>query len=97
MEIRKKHVIGKHDTGKSPYGAQDLAGNASEWVADWYAEGLARADVRNPKGPESGEGKVIRGGGWSDPPERLNSIRRMYASPTTRLDDVGFRCAIDLR
>jgi len=89
--------VGKHESGKSPYGAQDLAGNASEWVADWYAEGLARADVRNPKGPESGEGRVIRGGSWSDPPERLNSIRRMHASPATRLDDVGFRCAMDVR
>jgi formylglycine-generating enzyme len=55
-------AVGKHETGKSPYDAQDLAGNASEWVADWFAESFERGDVRNPKGPETGTGKVIRGG-----------------------------------
>ena len=83
--------------GKSPYGAHDLAGNASEWVADWFAAGFPRGDVRNPKGPENGTAKVIRGGGWYDSPERLNSSRRMHASPGTRADDIGFRCAKDFR
>src|SRR5207245_5047532 len=81
--------VGIHDTGKSPYGVRDLAGNASEWVADWFAENFVRGDVRNPKGPESGKEKVIRGGGWDDPPDRVKSTRRTYASPTTRSDDVG--------
>jgi formylglycine-generating enzyme required for sulfatase activity len=89
--------VGDRDAGKSPYGAQDLAGNASEWVADWFAESFLRGDVRNPKGPESGVGKVIRGGGWYDSPDRINSSRRMYASPGTRSDDVGFRCVKDFR
>jgi formylglycine-generating enzyme required for sulfatase activity len=83
--------------GKSPYGAHDLAGNASEWVSDWFAAGFVRGAVRNPKGPENGTAKVIRGGGWYDPPGRLNSSRRMHASPATRADDLGFRCAKDFR
>ena len=82
--------------GKSAYGAQDLAGNTSEWVSDWFADGFVRSQVRNPKGPDSGTARVIRGGGWYDPPERLNSTLRMHASPETRADDVGFRCAKDL-
>jgi formylglycine-generating enzyme required for sulfatase activity len=89
-------AVSGREAGQSPYGAEDLAGNASEWVADWYAEGFARGDVRNPKGPASGTGKVIRGGGWYDPPDRLKSSRRMYASPDNRAEDVGFRCAADL-
>jgi formylglycine-generating enzyme required for sulfatase activity len=88
--------VGGREAGQSPYGVQDLAGNASEWVADWFAEGFRRRDVRNPKGPESGTGKVIRGGGWYDPADRLSSSRRMYASPINRANDVGFRCAADL-
>jgi formylglycine-generating enzyme required for sulfatase activity len=83
--------------GKSPYAIYDLAGNASEWVSDWFAAGFAHGDVRNPKGPENGTAKVIRGGGWYDPPERLNSSRRTHASPATRADDLGFRCAKDFR
>jgi formylglycine-generating enzyme required for sulfatase activity len=56
-----------------------------------------RGDVRNPKGPEDGKAKVIRGGGWYDPPDRLKSSRRMHANPGHRDDDVGFRCAKDFR
>src|SRR5581483_7438365 len=63
--------IGSHPSGASSAGVQDLAGNASEWVADWYAESFARDDVRNPKGPESGTERVIRGGGWQDGGTRL--------------------------
>jgi formylglycine-generating enzyme required for sulfatase activity len=87
--------VGRREASSSPYGAQDLAGNAAEWVADWFAEGFTRGDVRNPKGPEGGKGKVIRGGGWYDPPDRLKSSWRMHANPDHRDDDVGFRCAKD--
>jgi formylglycine-generating enzyme required for sulfatase activity len=89
--------VGKHSKGMSPAGIYDLAGNVWEWVADWYAESFPRADVRNPKGPNAGSGKVMRGGGWYDPPERLTTTKRMYASPDQRDDSVGFRCASDLK
>ena len=85
--------VGTHEAGRSPYGVQDLAGNALEWVADWYAESFAPSDVRNPKGPESGPGRVIRGSGRYDPAERLIATKRYHASPDQRRDDLGFRCA----
>ena len=88
---------GSREAGKSPYGVQDLAGNASEWVADWFQESFMAGDARNPKGPENGSAKVIRGGGWYDPPNKLESSRRKYASADTRADDLGFRCANDFR
>jgi formylglycine-generating enzyme required for sulfatase activity len=88
--------VGKREEGKSPYGVHDLSGNVNEWVADWFAESFPRSDRRNPKGPQSGAGKVIRGGGWYDPPEKLMATRRMYGSPDNRSDDLGFRCAADL-
>jgi formylglycine-generating enzyme required for sulfatase activity len=87
--------VGSHPAGKSPYGAYDLAGNASEWVADWFSESFPGSDVRNPKGPSAGEGRVIRGSGWDEPAERLISAKRYHASPAQRLDDLGFRCAQD--
>jgi len=88
--------VGSHEAGKSPYGINDLAGNVSEWVADWYAEDLPTDVAWNPTGPASGTGKVIRGGGWDDPPNRVQSAKRFYASPGNRADDIGFRCAQDL-
>lgn len=87
--------VGSHATGKSPYGVDDLAGNASEWVADWYSESFTADDVYNPRGPGAGEKKVIRGGGRYDPGDRLIATKRWFASPETRADDMGFRCASD--
>jgi formylglycine-generating enzyme required for sulfatase activity len=89
-------AVAGHGAGKSPYNVEGLAGNASEWVADWFEEGSAAGDVRIPKGPAIGTVKVIRGGGWSDPADRIKSTKRYYASPGNRTSDVGFRCARDL-
>lgn len=89
--------VGSYAKGASPFGVFDLAGNVSEWVADWFSESFPRSDARNPKGPESGTGRVIRGGGWYDPAERIAATRRMYASPSNRADDIGFRCAADVK
>jgi len=86
-------AVGSHPAGISPYAIHDLAGNAAEWVADWYSEGVSLSDVRNPKGPENGDGKVIRGGGFREPAERLRATARFHASPQTRSEDIGFRCA----
>jgi formylglycine-generating enzyme required for sulfatase activity len=85
--------VGTHAAGASPYEVDDLVGNASEWVADWYAESFASDDVYNPHGPDAGEKKVIRGGGRYDPAARLSATARWNASPDTRADDIGFRCA----
>jgi formylglycine-generating enzyme required for sulfatase activity len=91
------HRVGTHSAGRSPFGAHDMAGNVSEWVADWYAEGFRTGDVRNPKGPASGRARVIRGGGRFESAERIASARRWHASPDLRSDDLGFRCAGDAR
>jgi formylglycine-generating enzyme required for sulfatase activity len=85
--------VGAHATGKSPYGIDDLAGNASEWIADWYSESFSTDDVYNPRGPSDGTKKVIRGGGRYDPAPRLSATARQFASPDTRSEDIGFRCA----
>ena len=89
--------VGHFPLGQSPYGADDLAGNAAEWVADWYSESFMRGDVRNPKGPDTGTGKVMRGGGRFDPGDRINATKRYFASRENRDPEVGFRCARDVR
>ena len=87
--------VGTLDQGRSREGVYDLEGNAAEWVSDWFTESFHVNDVRNPKGPPSGEKKVIRGSGWHEPVDRIGGSRRYHASPDNRTDDVGFRCAMD--
>ena len=90
-------VVGKYPAGASPYGVDDMAGNAAEWVSDWYTESFEGADTRNPKGPETGDGRVIRGSGRFDSSFRLDAALRYHAMPDQRNQDIGFRCARDVR
>jgi formylglycine-generating enzyme required for sulfatase activity len=87
--------VGSYPKGVSPYGVYDLAGNVTEWVNDWYSDSFLFSERRNPKGSASGTAKVLRGGGWFDPATRSTATRRMHASPSTRTEDIGFRCAAD--
>ncbi|MDI3465877.1 MAG: Sulfatase modifying factor 1 precursor (C-alpha-formyglycine- generating enzyme 1) [Nitrospira sp.] len=86
--------VGSFEEGKSPYGIYDMAGNAWEWVFDWYDHDYYKKGAKtNPIGPAKGDGKVVRGGSWLYVPEFLRSAHRFDAQPTNRLFGYGFRCA----
>ena len=89
-------VVGSLEAGRSPYGIYDLAGNVSEWVADWYDKTSYKYELdRNPKGPASGEEKVVRGGSWYDAGPLQRSALRSRSYPSIPSTDRGFRCAKD--
>lgn len=90
-------AVGSHPLGRSPYGVHDMAGNVSEWVADWFAESIPRAAVRNPQGPASGATRVVRGGARFEPAERQIVTQRWFGNPDLRSDAIGFRCARNAR
>ncbi|MBS0422315.1 MAG: PEGA domain-containing protein [Proteobacteria bacterium] len=48
----------------SPLGLQDLSGNVSEWIGDYYLSYVDPAAVTDPLGPEDGTRHVIRGANW---------------------------------
>ena len=84
--------------GRSPYGAQDMAGNASEWVSDWYDEnGYAAMTTVDPSGPKSGHLRVTRGGSFYEPRFFARTYYRNADLPTERSITRGMRCARDLR
>jgi formylglycine-generating enzyme required for sulfatase activity len=85
--------VGAFPAGASPYGVEDLAGNVSEWVADYYGD-FPNDTRANPTGPATGAERVVRGGAWS-------GSLSAWARPTFRTKDppknrsyaIGFRCA----
>ena len=85
--------VGGHPAGRSPFGVQDMAGNVEEWVADWYDDRLPTAPTENPKGPEIGTAKVMRGGSWQSPHHLVRTSTRSWGSLVERGATVGFRCA----
>ena len=86
--------VGSFEEGRSFYGIYDMAGNAWEWVSDWYDYDYYKNSPRgNPIGPATGEDKVVRGGSWLYVPEFLRSAHRFAAQPTNRHFGYGFRCA----
>lgn len=84
--------------GRSWCGAYDLVGNVWQWCRDWFApytaDGCAAED---PKGPVSGEERVIRGTGWKGAVGAMVCSFRSRMVPDYRTQSVGFRCVRDLR
>ncbi len=92
------HPVGTLPEGVSPYGIHDLAGNAREWVSDWYASDYYQhAPDRNPRGPERGVLKVIRGGSWHSPLADITTMARGRGGFALRTHGTGFRCAKEVR
>ena len=89
--------VGSYEHGKSPYGVYDMAGNVWEWTADWYDPNYYPiSPSQNPKGPESGKTRVVRGGYWGDTTSRwLRSSTRGSNAVGTQGVFLGFRCAKD--
>jgi formylglycine-generating enzyme required for sulfatase activity len=88
--------VGSYEGGKSPYGIYDMAGNVSEWVADWYDEEYyAKSPKSNPQGPVRGLEKVFRGGSFVSSRLAMKSTSRESNFPADKGLHVGIRCAQD--
>ena len=85
-------AVGSYESGKSIFGAYDMAGNVWEWVADWYI-GKYFVKDESPIVPLRGDYRVLRGGSWYDPAHAVRAANREYNIPSDKYYLVGFRCA----
>ncbi len=87
----KAHDVGTLPAGASPFGCLDMAGNAYEWVEDWY-EAYPGSKLQNP---DFGKRyRIVRGGCWySNGPKDVRAAARLRFINSDRVDGVGFRVA----
>lgn len=87
--------VGSFESGRSPYGVYDMAGNVYEWTANWYKPYPRNAELN----PHYGEkNKIVRGGSWYDCLSygcglSAPSYNRSRFAPEIRNKGFGFRCA----
>ncbi len=87
------HYVFTAPVGKfraNAFGLHDMHGNVWEWTADWFGP-PPTTDQIDPRGPETGEEKVIRGGDWYHDWSFARSAQRYPMHPTLYRRHAGFR------
>lgn len=88
--------VGNYEPNR--YGLYDMAGNVWEWVADRHSETYYKvSEYYNPKGPEKGSNRLIRGGSWHSGKMCKKVFYRKGLISNWCDFGVGFRCVRDLK
>lgn len=87
--------VGSFPDGASPYGALDMAGNAVEWLNDYFAfDYYPTSPDHNPTGPTRVMDHVMRGGSFNSPWQHAQTFFRDSSHLVRQNHRAGFRCAL---
>jgi eukaryotic-like serine/threonine-protein kinase len=83
------------------FGLRDMHGNVAEMCTDYfgatyYEQCLKKGTVVDPKGPENGPTRVVRGGSFLDPAVMVRSASRNSVDPTLGFGTIGFRIVCEV-
>jgi sulfatase modifying factor 1 len=76
----------------NPWGIFDMHGNVWEWCFDYWDAVLHGGN--DPKGPQSGKKRIVRGGNAGSSPECCESPYRHYWEPARTCSGTGFRVVL---
>ncbi len=93
--LERTCVVGSYQP--NAFGLFDMHGNVWEWCSDWYEENYYKhSPIRDPRGPENGTQRVVRGGSWSDGTYGCRAAFRFGLDPYGRGSIAGFRVCLQL-
>ena len=96
MGVGHPTPAGLYAKGNTSEGLCDMLGNVWEWCEDWYGPYGAQPQ-RDPCGPKSGNGRVVRGGSWNGITRFVRASDRDWIVPSVRDNFIGFRCVGEFR
>ena len=96
IDRREAKTVGSFAPNK--WGLYDMHGNVGEWCWDLYDDDededeyyYSSSPAKDPAGPYSGVGRVIRGGAWNIFASALRSAHRIHQSQFAQSSINGFR------
>lgn len=87
-------AVGSHPSGASPFGVQDMIGNAWEWTASRFTP-YANGGAPPPNAHEGEREMVLRGGCFLNSNAITAAFRRGWPAVGADYEQTGFRCAKD--
>lgn len=86
-------AVDELEGGATTLGVLNMAGNAAEWVEDWWDPSYYRNSPKeNPPGPPQGDYRIVRGGAWTQDSYDARTTSRAYHNPDKGAAHIGFRC-----